>query len=437
MSDLSYRVEWLEAPDVSTPELAATWARYEIRVGQQCVTQVEAGESNFRRSVYGSLHPLAEWITANWWLLTSSSRPSAIPSRYWTWPNARTHEWLRHHNMRAAGNGMAWPNLTLASEGAVTQVQWTRDDVSSLSPVRFMSSGSTFLTSEDVAVGLADLVVLVLDRLAEEGLPKTRLAEDWAALGHLEEEEKAFCVASARLGIDPFSVDDRLAEEIVESASGLPDGVAADFFDNADPTKLTQAARWAHRASLVAAKAATRAQSDLRDLREAALDKNFSTANSERMWEIGYAMARGVRAKLGLRDSSSIDISRWLEIGEVREDSAGLQGLAVVDDNRCGLILGSQIGKPSRVFAQARALGKALAQPARPVFLLSATHGRDERVARAFAAELLAPAAGIREILSSVDDRDDMGIEAAAIRFGVSPMLIKHQYDNQLAHISP
>jgi hypothetical protein len=55
-------IEWLEAPGVTTPELAATWARYEIWVGDRCITQVEAADGTFRRSVYGSIYPLAQWV---------------------------------------------------------------------------------------------------------------------------------------------------------------------------------------------------------------------------------------------------------------------------------------------------------------------------------------------------------------------------------------
>lgn len=85
-----FKVEWQPAPGVTTPELAATWARYEIRVGNRCVTQVEATDGTFRRSVYGSLYPLAYWIASNWWLLTSHIRPTAVESSYWTWRNVRT-----------------------------------------------------------------------------------------------------------------------------------------------------------------------------------------------------------------------------------------------------------------------------------------------------------------------------------------------------------
>ncbi|CAJ58934.1 MULTISPECIES: hypothetical protein [Frankia] len=92
MSDgIELRIEWIDAPGVRAPEPAATWARYELWVGGRCVTQVEEPDGTFRRSVYGSVYPLAEWIATNWWPLTGHIRPSAIRSEHWTWSNLRRY----------------------------------------------------------------------------------------------------------------------------------------------------------------------------------------------------------------------------------------------------------------------------------------------------------------------------------------------------------
>lgn len=435
---LHFRIEWLEAPGVSTPELAATWARYEIWANNNCLNQVETRDATFRRSVYGSLYPLAEWIASNWWFLTASVRPSAIDSRYWTWPNLRAQQWLRHHNMRGAGDGMAWPDLTLVPEGPVTCIRWSADNGTLIGPVRFMSTGTVFVNSEDVATGLAEFIDHVLERLAEEGMPKTRLAEDWTALGGLDDDEKAFCAMAARLGVDPFSLSDQLAREIIEVANGLPVELATEFFDNADATSLVKAAEWTRRASGVATRASARGR-DLKKLYGAVSSDAENASNAvDRTWETGYAMARRVRYELDISDTSSFDVSPWLALGEVHVDSGGIQGVVVVDESRCGLVLGGpRLSKQSRLFAQARALGRALVRPGRQSFLLSAARSRDERVARAFAAELLAPAEGIREVLDVLGKQDDVALEAAARHFDVSPLLVRHQYDNQLARTSP
>jgi Zn-dependent peptidase ImmA (M78 family) len=63
--------------------------------------------------------------------------------------------------------------------------------------------------------------------------------------------------------------------------------------------------------------------------------------------------------------------------------------------------------------------------------LLTRGKGYADRVERAFAAEFLAPADGLREIL--MGDYSDSAQQIAADRLGVSPSVIEHQIDNQLA----
>jgi Zn-dependent peptidase ImmA (M78 family) len=81
-------------------------------------------------------------------------------------------------------------------------------------------------------------------------------------------------------------------------------------------------------------------------------------------------------------------------------------------------------------------LGRVLVRPRQRSFVLSAARGYDERVAGAFAAELLAPAEGIRQALDALGGRlDEVALDAIAGRFDVSLLVIRHQYDNQLAEI--
>lgn len=436
-ASFDFRIEWLEAPGVTTPELAATWARYEIWLGGRCVTQVETADGTFRRGVYGSLYPLAHWIAANWWLLASHVRPSAIDTRYWTWQNTHTYPWLRNHNFRGAGDGMAWPDLTLVPEGAVTQLVWSQDYSRHLTPVRFASDGSLIIRTDDARTELAAIVGHVIERLAETGLPKTPLTEDWTEIAKADAEERAFCETAARLGLDPYSVDDSTADEIIEIAHQIPAGIVDDFFASADASALAGAAEWARRAMPVAGRAAARAHETLQPIRAALATqvvKPFDAAESERPWTTGYAMARQLRHALAVADTDDFDVSPWVGVGDVSAPAHGLGGFAAVGNNRCGVVLGSQgIGTNAKRFGQARALGRILARPEQQQFILSSARSHDERVARAFAAELLAPAEGIRQTLDALGKADDGALEAVAQRFRVSPLLVRHQYDNQIA----
>jgi hypothetical protein len=280
----------------------------------------------------------------------------------------------------------------------------------------------------------------VLERLAESKLSKTQLAEEWEAIAAADDEERDFCQTVARLGLDPYSVSERTADEVVRIAADIPAEIAGDFFDSADVTGLPGAAEWLRRAMSVSERASAKATNALQPLRKALLSQVGSLAdvsNDKRPWSVGYAMARQVRRELDLDNTSQFDTSPWVRLGDVSATSNGLHGALTVAGDRCGLVLDNRrLGVTSSRFGQARALGRALAHPEYQRFVLSTARGQDEQVARAFAAELLAPADGIQTSLDVLGKHDDAALEAIAAHFKVSPLLVRHQYDNQIAMTS-
>jgi hypothetical protein len=270
--------------------------------------------------------------------------------------------------------------------------------------------------------------------LAETGHPSTRLAEEWAAISDTDAEEADFCRTVARLGLDPYSIEDDLADEVITVASRISPEVAADFFDTADPAALDDAATWAQQATAAAQAASVEAQEDLSVPFEAVIPVKNILADLDRPWRAGYEMARRVRQELGVVNTVEFDPSPWVGIGKISGASHGLQGVGAVYDGRCGAVFGNELVAPmSRRFGSARILGRALMESDEAAFVLSSARGRKERAAGAFAAELLAPADAIREGLAAIGEQSDAAFEAVARYFKVSPLLVRHQYDNQIA----
>jgi Zn-dependent peptidase ImmA (M78 family) len=68
-----------------------------------------------------------------------------------------------------------------------------------------------------------------------------------------------------------------------------------------------------------------------------------------------------------------------------------------------------------------------------PLFMVTAARTHRQRVERAFAAELLAPAEGIAQLLQSPPEAASQEeLEQIAHRYGVSSMVIEHQLRNHL-----
>lgn len=152
-------------------------------------------------------------------------------------------------------------------------------------------------------------------------------------------------------------------------------------------------------------------------------------------WTLGYTAARAYRQQLGLGARDVFPTERYVGTTSVTASSGGLQGLVAVDGDRLGLVLPDDVALGGTLvrFAQGRALGLSLLTDRR-LLLLDPSHTDLSKMSRAFAAELLAPAEGISGYLAVLPDVTPSVFEAVAARFDTSPLLVQHQYDNQIAH---
>lgn len=435
--DIEIRWEWLAAPSVKAAELRATWARLEIHVGGETLTLVEDKESgSSRRSIYCSLYPLAEWIAFNWWFLRAHSRPASTLSKSRSYARSASDRFLQRqrHNVRSAGDGFLWPNLFILPEGGTTRLVWRADppDVAS-QVIRFLTSGEVVIESSLLQQRLTDFVEVVVSRLAETGIRDTQLQVEWAAIQSTEPQEAAFCLTSARLGLDPYSEADKYEADILQAADQLDDQLLDDFMDVVQPDKISVALEW------VAA-----AQEDIRRLTAPAADE-VEALRSElspspdwshlRPWERGWAQARRVRGTLGIDAADPFELQGILRASARAVPPRGLQALGGKDpDTPALVIVGNHQPEAARRFTIARALWHLLWQ-SESRFLVTTAYTDLQKVERAFAAELLAPAEGIAGQLSvdsihlGVEERE---IEELARKYQVSPMIVQHQLDNQI-----
>jgi hypothetical protein len=149
----------------------------------------------------------------------------------------------------------------------------------------------------------------------------------------------------------------------------------------------------------------------------------------------GYAAARQIREILGLEPTAQLNTDRLVPETRLPGQSAGLEGFTQwVSDDQLVLVLpsGKRLAAAVR-FAQARSLGLALAS-SQDEHLLDPVSTDLTKESRAFAAELLAPAAGIARYLYQLPAITDAAFDAVAARFNTSSLLIRHQYENQIVH---
>ena len=435
---IRFRMEWQEAPGVRDTVLARTWCRMVIEAGGRLATEaVHHPTDSLRGGIYGSAFPLCQWIVENWWFLLNE--PYRFPARYASRDLARTprdREWVQRHSLLAAREGNSLPDLTFHRDEQRVVARWFPDGIAPAHPaLRFTGEGETHMDVADAERGLAEAVQAVLDRLDGVEAPEVEdFRKDWAAVVGATEQERRLCESAARLGIDPFD-ETEFTEDLEAFLSGLVsdlDGpIRDDFLDAAHPQSLRSDMAWLRQAETLAANAGEGIGPA-----NVTCDRDLSTAHGR-----GYACAAALRRYLcpdnGHDPINDLD-DMLVRLGWAQRPSRTLD---VDPESRLeATVTRSEAGGSVAVIGDAGTEGNRF-RLARTVFfrhftdsgcthrrLATEAHTWEQRASRAFAAEFLAPAAGISKDLrgraspSQIDDLAD--------HYGVSSWAIRHQIDN-------
>jgi hypothetical protein len=445
--ELKITWEWEPAESVRTPEHRATWARIEIRVGSDLVTLVEdRGSGSSRRSIYCPLYPLAEWIAYNWWFLQAGTRPSnflaqdgVLAASAWRPLPATLRE---HHSIRASGDGFAWPDLLIVPDDSETRLVWGDDSVrSSRWPIRFLTRGDHRVRSVQVQRELELVVTGTLTRLAEQGVAGTVLEKEWAAIQQTDPDEAEYCRAAARLGLDAYSDAAPYETGILQAAETLSGQLLTDFLNAVSPEHIEGALAWISsvRPAIDVWQPLSRGlegtlspdADTIQELRAAA--RRHSASVSTFPWIVGYEQARAVRGQIAADSKTRLAIDRYIATIVRKAPDVSLQALGAGASHSPPLVvIGQNRPATSKRFTLSRALWHYLWDDS-PLFMVTAAHTYRQRVERAFAAELLAPAEGIAQLLESPPEAASQEeLEQIAQRYGVSSMVIEHQLRNHL-----
>lgn len=429
MADLSLDFEWADPLGARGPELRATWARLALRVDGRVASRVFDHEMRtVRDSVYVPLYPLAEWIVANWWrLLFEIESPQRMKDPHYE----------RRHNLRWAREGYSLPSLSFSAAGELLQLRWEAEFLAH-HRVEFIQFGSAYVDIELLQRTLRSFITAVVTRLTASGITNSFLQREWEIVGNTVGEDADFCVAAATLGLDPYDVPENVAEAIVAVAESIPENVRREFFsvanrellreESEDVSKAIETAR-ANRSDLHA----------LHDLRHSV--PQSQTLRGHPPWEIGYAAARELRKALRIEMEalkSFSDLAQALRVSSgsflsaIVEQPSGTHAYeAIVATNQAAgpAFAVTRRHEAARRFQVCRGLYEFLAgRDDGPWIVTTGLSDRQKRN-RAFAAEFLAPAAGIQEKVSSAVVSSEE-VDELAQHFGVSSEAIVHQLAN-------
>lgn len=218
--EFSIDIDWLEGSE-KDPVERATFALIAISAAQQSTTELEDLFSRTVRPGFrASSYDLAVWFTENWWRLR------------WE-PEAKSVDWKLSHVLAAVGGGVAWPDVSFASDGVHVLVEARRTLGGPEAPVRYLRDIDVQITASEFEAGIDGFVERVLARLSSVNIGETDLTLLWQQLisERHDPEVGARRRLEALLGFDPEEAPDDLIESLQAAANeaghGAVDEVAA------------------------------------------------------------------------------------------------------------------------------------------------------------------------------------------------------------------
>ncbi|MBM4061334.1 MAG: hypothetical protein FJ265_09615 [Planctomycetes bacterium] len=324
-----------------------------------------------------------------------------------------------------------WPSLWLVSdEGRTCAAWWDERTARAHSLVRYLDSGTAWLDREQAAAECAALIQSVLARLEDQGLETGGLREQWHAVLGADGEERRFCEAAAELGLDPYAATEASAAAIVTANEAVPPGLFHELAAEADIERLTAESLWCQRAAAAAATLqGLPAWSRLRGSLQLGVPVDGGPP-----WRVGYSRAEQVRQllKLGVGPLPADVLGELASPETVVPSTTGRIALGFAREDAAGIVFGAMAGRvpagTSKTFLRARAMHELLHGQG-PAFLLTRANTREQATGRAFAAEMLVPAAAIRaRIRDRVATGDDV-VDIAA-EFAVAEQVVRLQIVN-------
>ena len=296
--------------------------------------------------------------------------------------------------------------------------------------IEFIGEGRATVDREALESEFRRLIEAVLARLG--GIPHGTdlcefLSSDWEAINSLEADEAEFVQAAALLGIDPFDVQDSVANALVKFWETSQPSIRQEVLASADEESLAHVGRWLD-------DSLARLEESDHGTGWGAVREAAPADLSGAPWTRGYALADSVRHHLGIgEDKVEFDSSGSLALPNLtlQTPCKRIQGLVASNAPTCVTAPSSR--ETGKRFLLARALGDYIgrAQPG-PGILSSLLTDRQAQ-SRAFAAQFLAPADSIRARLEDQQPEEGL-IDEIGFEFGVSSEVIRRQIDNhQLA----
>lgn len=441
MEKFKFQYTWIKDEAGGSPEEVATWARVGLEVdGKQVFYHQDLLSGEKRETQLLPLIDLANWFAGNYWFLLGESLDSDFLNE---------SEYAYRHTLRYASQGFPLPSLTFFSEREFIQLDWkVSEEVHA--QIKYLRPDTVKIPVEIFTAELNSFLNAIDNQLRSSGILDTEFQDLWASITAADTDEKEFCLAAAAIGKDPYGIKDNEANEIIEAAKILPDGLHIEFF-NAIGEGFTLA-----KAKMIQRELKRLSASHSISSPKKVIADSFNNVHSSKPWEAGYQAAKELRRNLKIRSETPIlydailnDLGleagnslskRYFDLNGSSEKIHVL--IASNSEMRPSLAYSKrfkdntpEFRESNEKFAFCRAIFEYFYHPEKPA-LVTSSHLSSQKRNRAFAAEFLAPAEGIEKLINGKTSISEEEVQSIAYKFKVSSSIVKHQIENnQLTRI--
>ncbi len=413
-------------------EERATFGLFSVVANNHLLTAGEDIDTKeLRHGPYVSGYPLADWLEWNWWRLRwEIGQPSD--------ENAM-HRWNFAHRMPTIGEGYAWPNITIFSDGVHSSLFSTPSRSPETSLFRYIGASGQTVPTVSLETAIDGFVEDTLARLGEAGIRESNLHGLWNELKteRADPELIRFRRLEAQLGYDPDEAEEAAIRLRLDDAPRLGEEalgeIAADatLGDNALSNMMT-AGDFENIARQNGFEANPNDAITLSD------NTNLLQPGQVEAWRWGKRAAQEIRAQ-GCLDGESVSDATLVSFAGIVSNAISSQrrnsskiSFALDFDGGTQVSLRSR-RETGRRFDLARLIGDRVlhtqrSAPAEPLLPATRASSYRQKAQRAFAAELLSPFAFVEDMLHG-DYSEEKQNEVAG-HFDVSPMTIQTQLVN-------
>ena len=437
MSNFSISIEPLNVhglPKSMARKERATIGRLKILANSYCATEgMDLHQNTPEEGPLVAGYPLAEWLAWNWWRLRWEAAPIGRSSDH-----APGHTWLMSHALSNVGSGYCWPDVSISSDGFLTQLTWRPwNDISHATFRYFGPDRSAGVQASAFEQAVGEFISATLEQLHEARVPPENLKILWEELREERDNEQStrFRRMEARIGADP---DEREEDEITALLSRAEALGEAAFEEIAsDPIVQTRDNGMLltdRRIEDVAAEVGF----DTKPSDAVRLDKLPAKApwGAELAWKAGVGAARALRSQEGL-GLDPVEDSRLCQLGAVVGEALQPNGASkgtvcfMLDEaSNGGKAVFRSANATGRRFELARLIGDRVVVDDGCLFPATMTGSYRQKTQRAFAAELLCPWEAAEPMLEEAESEDD-AIDVAN-HFGVSPLLLLNRIEDNV-----